>query len=197
MADGGNVGASGATGGNSGKPASVGNIPIVDIGNGGSGGGNGTGGSGSDTNDRPRNKGGRPPGSKNKPRDGSGGTETGGKAASQSTRNLKPENLVPYIMAFHMMLAHKVPEMMISPDEAAQLSTVIVNYLRHTSVAMSQKHIDLAALVSAIVMIEGTRLFAVANRTRAEKAAQKAAGAGVSNVVQMSPGSWPGMPTAH
>ena len=100
-------------------------------------------------------------------------------------------------MAFHMMLAHKVPEMMISLDEASQLATVIANYLRHTSVAMSQKHIDLAALVSAVVMIEGTRFVAIANRARAEKAAQKASGAGVSNVVPMAPNAWPGAPGAH
>jgi hypothetical protein len=97
-------------------------------------------------------------------------------------------------MAFHMMAAHKVPEMMISPDEAAQLATTMCNYLRHTSVAMSQKHIDLAALISAVVMIEGTRVVAIANRSRAAKNSAKAARAGVGNVVQMSPGQWPGMP---
>ena len=96
-----------------------------------------------------------------------------------------------------MLLASKAPEMMISESEAKQLSVSVCNYLRHTSVAMSQKHIDLAALVSALLMIEGTRFMAIANRARFEKAAQKAAGAGASNVVQMQPGQWPGMPVAH
>lgn len=96
-----------------------------------------------------------------------------------------------------MLLASKAPEMMISEAEASQLAHALVNYLRHTSVSMSQKHIDLAALVSAVLMIEGTRFMAIANRARAEKASQKAAGAGVSNVVQMQPGAWPGMPHAN
>ena len=96
-----------------------------------------------------------------------------------------------------MLLASKAPEMMISESEARQLAVAICNYLRHTSVAMSQKHIDLAALVSAVAMIEGTRFMAIATRARHEKASQKAASAGTSNVVQMQPGAWPGMPTAH
>ena len=91
-------------------------------------------------------------------------------------------------MAFHMMLAQKLPEMAISPDEANQLAVALANYLRHSNAVVSQKTIDTLILVGAIGMIEGTRVMAIMGRKRAEKAGHVAAG---PNVVPIDPAKFP------
>ena len=150
----------------------VGGIPIV-----GQSGGTGTADSGSGTGSGKRR--GRPPGSKN----GTGGTG----AEKASAANLKPQNIAPYIFAFHMMLASKLPEMMLSQKEADELALAICNYLRHSGGAVSQRNLDLMALIAALLMIEGTRLVAVVTRTKREKRVQASAATGVSNVTMFDP----------
>lgn len=92
------------------------------------------------------------------------------------------------IQMFHMMLAMRMPEMAITEQEAEQLSEAMVNYYRHSNTVVSQKTMDLMALLYVVAMVEGTRLFAVLNRTRSEAAAKKSQQRnGAPNVVPFDP----------
>lgn len=92
------------------------------------------------------------------------------------------------IQMFHMMLAMRMPEMAITEAEAEQLSEAMVNYYRHSNTVVSQKTMDLIALLYVVAMVEGTRLFAVLNRTRSEAAAKKSQMRnGAPNVVPFDP----------
>jgi hypothetical protein len=71
-----------------------------------------------------------------------------------------------------MMLAGRLPEMAISLDEANRLAVAFCNYARHSNTVISQKNVDLIALIGAVGMIEGTRLFAVISRKRRERQMQ-------------------------
>ena len=80
-------------------------------------------------------------------------------------------------MVFHMMLAAKNPEFMISETEAKQLSEAIANYLRHSKIAVDPKTRDLGMLLFVVATIEGPRIIAMAARhsdERKRKAQEKA-----------------------
>ena len=92
-----------------------------------------------------------------------------------------------------MMLGSKMPEMIISQQEADQLAVAICNYLRHQNAVVSQKNLDLMALVAALLMVEGTRVVAIASRNKREKKAKVSASGGVSNIAPFDPAVYPGM----
>jgi hypothetical protein len=72
-----------------------------------------------------------------------------------------------------MFVARVFPEFAITPDEAKQLADAICNYLRHTKIKVDPKTRDLWALILCVMMVEGTRALAVAQRLTGEKLAKK------------------------
>ena len=105
--------------------------------------------------------------------EGSGEGKSAGKKATASPKAITPDRLTPFIMAAHMILAQKIPEMAMTIGEAEQLSTAVCNYLAHTKAKLDPKTEALMALIGVVAVVEGTRIIAVAGRKGRELKAAK------------------------
>jgi len=92
-------------------------------------------------------------------------------------------------MVFHMMLAAKNPEFMLTEPEAKQLAEAIANYLRHSKVAVDPKTRDLGMLLFVAATIEGPRIIGMVNRHADERKRQRqvAAEQAGANVMPLNP----------
>lgn len=142
-------------------------IPVINPASGASARGSATGDNEPGT---PKRRG-RPPGTGT----GKAGAE---KKAASASKVLKPEDIAPYILMGHMVVANKVPEFAISQDEANRLALAICNYARHSKLNISPQKADLMMLIGVVLMIEGPRAVAAVQRKKREKAAYEATQAG-------------------
>lgn len=87
-------------------------------------------------------------------------------------RKETPQNIDTALLLLHTMAASVLhtPELMLSDEEAKQLSDAYVEFSRHHEVGiLSEKRMSEVMLISAVCMMYGPRLMAVRMRKKEEK----------------------------
>ncbi len=117
----------------------------------------GDGGDGRPGASDPPKRRGRKPGSTNK-------------KASQNFQ-LETDAISAILLSTHQMLSvySKIPELEIDVDESEKLAKGIANVARHYDTKVSAKALDWYYLIQVLVLIYGTRLYAIRERKRLEK----------------------------
>lgn len=85
------------------------------------------------------------------------------------------DSIAPFVMMIHTLMASKVPEMAMTPDEAERVSSAYVNFCEHHDIPiLSAKRLSEVELVSMLWMVYGTRVIAIRNRMKEDARAAKA-----------------------
>lgn len=141
-----------------GQPIIIDPVTIGGNGNpGDSGGIGGTGGNNQPGSSDPPKRRGRKPGSTN--------------AKKTSSVHLDVDAISTILFSTHQMLAvySKIPELEIDEAESEKLAKGIANVSRHYDTQVSAKALDWYYLIQVLVLIYGTRLYAIRERRREEK----------------------------
>lgn len=118
-----------------------------------------------------------------------GGATDGGDSGTRKRRGRKPgsknrtaakkaeDSVAPFLMMAHQWAAVflKTPEIMLSQDEAKQLSDAYTNFCEYHEIpVMSDKRMSEVNMIIALAMVYGPRAIAVRNRLREEAQAKRA-----------------------
>jgi hypothetical protein len=138
----------------------LGGIPVEDIPQGGAGGGEAAGG-----------EAGGPKARKTRAKRG-----TGAIAQAKKSKN-SLEGIERMLYSIHAMGATmlKAPELMLAPEEAQSLAAAIGQVAEHYDLGMSETALAWTNLAMVAGTIYGTRVFAYAQRTKAEEKVKKEA----------------------
>lgn len=81
------------------------------------------------------------------------------------------DSIAPFIMMVHTLMAAKVPEMALEMDEAERVSKAYINFCEYHDIPiLSAKRMSEIELISMLWMVYGTRIIAIRNRMKVEKA---------------------------
>jgi hypothetical protein len=115
--------------------------------------------------------------------DGSSSSSTTGKRRGRkpgstnrkSAAKKAQDSIAPFVLMVHTMLAAKVPEMLLTPDEAERVSSAYIDFCEHHDIpVLSAKRMSEINLISMIFTVYGTRIVAIRSRMKEDAKVKKA-----------------------
>jgi hypothetical protein len=115
--------------------------------------------------------------------DGSNSSSTTGKRRGRkpgstnrkSAAKKAQDSIAPFVLMVHTMLAAKVPEMLLTPDEAERVSSAYIDFCEHHDIpVLSAKRMSEINLISMIFTVYGTRIVAIRSRMKEDAKVKKA-----------------------
>jgi hypothetical protein len=79
------------------------------------------------------------------------------------------DSIAPFVQMIHALMAAKIPEMELEPEEAERVSSAYIGFCQHHDIPiLSAKRMSEIELISMIWMVYGTRVIAIRNRIKEE-----------------------------
>ena len=96
------------------------------------------------------------------------------KDKASEAQALTADKIAPAIMMVHMMAAARFPRMAMQQAEADQLAAAMAGYLKYTKIGKVKPETQaLYALITTLILVEGTRVVATLQDFAAAKAANQ------------------------